>query len=161
MYHRLLPRHSWCGEAWPGHVRVARLMGAEVATVALFLLFIFFLSTGDTLLPAACCLALHKNIINLYDPLLGQLPGENKPGKYTFILMCTEIKHVTCRVGGKYSYKSSSRCLSECLYKWSAKCSSNINVTCLIIQRLLHYLSYSTLNKFYIFITRLYSSRVR
>ena len=28
-------------------------MGAEVATVALFLLFIFFLSTGDTLLPAA------------------------------------------------------------------------------------------------------------
>ena len=58
--------------------------------------------------PAAFCLAQHKNIINLSDPLAGQLSGENKPGKYTFILMCTEIKHVTCRVGGKYSYKSSS-----------------------------------------------------
>ena len=45
--------HDIAGEAWPAHVRVARLMGAEVATVALFLLFIFFLSTGDTLLPAA------------------------------------------------------------------------------------------------------------
>ena len=71
----------------------------------LFAVYIFPVSRRHT---AACCLAQHKNIINLSDPLAGQLPGENKPGKYTFILMCTEIKHVTCGAGGKYSYKSSS-----------------------------------------------------
>ena len=104
LYHRQLPRHSWWSLTRPCPGGAADGCGSRNCCT-LFAVYIFPVNRRHT---AGCCLAQHKNIINLSDPLAGQLPGENKPGKYTFILMCTEIKHVTCRVGGKCSYKSSS-----------------------------------------------------